>query len=134
MGATMEDLEAIAVRLVAVMLASEVTIVDLVETVVALVVIMLASVVTVVDLEATTEDLVATMVALVAAMVYWHPCSEAMVVNLQVLAGLVDTVAALVVMDPIGGHQDKDDVGIVISENVTFYSGLFILDTNTFQP
>ena len=87
-----------------------------------------------VALVVTMGYLVATLVALVAAMVYWHPCSEAIVVNLQVLAGLVDTVAALVVMDPIGGHQDKDDVGVVISENVTFYSGLSILDTNTFQP
>ena len=40
--ATMEDLEAMAVGLVAAMLASEVKTVDLVETVVALVVIMLA--------------------------------------------------------------------------------------------
>ena len=99
------------------MVASVATMVDSLE-------IMAASVVTMVYL-------VATLVALVAAVVYWQHYLEAIVVNLQALVGLVDTVAALAVMDPIGGHQGKDSVAAVISESVTFWCGLFILDINT---
>merc|ERR1712115_530525 len=44
----------------------------------------------------------------------------------EALVGLVDTAAVLVVMDQGGGHQGKDDVVVVISENITFYVKWYI--------
>ena len=89
------------------MAASVATMVDSLE-------IMAASVVTMVYL-------VATLVALVTAVVYWQHYLEAIMVNLQALVGLVDTVAALVVMDQGGGHQGKDNIVVGINKNVTSY-------------
>merc|ERR1712177_62120 len=82
---------------------------------------MLVSLVTMVAPVVITMALVVTMVDLMVTVVYWHHYLEAMVVNLEALAGLVDTVAALVVTDQGGEHQGKDNIVVVINKNVTSY-------------